>query len=67
MTAADRYAQPSRRRQRGPSAVTLPREFVLDQIRSMTVQVNGWRALLGLPPVDAPPVRGGLDKPDGNQ
>lgn len=53
MTAADRYDQPARRRRSADPApvVTVPRAFLLDQIRAQTVMLNAWRALAGLGPV----------------
>lgn len=55
MTAADRYPPTSRRRRSGqhadPLAVTVPRGFLLEQIRAQTVMLNAWRALAGLGPV----------------
>ena len=45
--------RPPRRQEReaDETVIIVDRTYALQQIRALTMQLNGWRALLGLPPV----------------
>ena len=55
--------RPPRRQERtaDETVIIVDRTYAWQQIRALTAQLNGWRALLGLPPVVAAKDKKGVE------